>query len=119
MAVLTNKPTGSAVRILSMLGLDRLFTRIVGGDGPHGRKPGPEGLVGLVTEARAEPRSTWLIGDSTVDLLTAQAAATRVCLVRYGFGFAWFDHSRLRGGEVFADHPADVTAALLGRPRGR
>jgi len=119
MAVLTNKPTGSAVRILSMLGLDRLFTRIVGGDGPHGRKPGPEGLVGLVTEARAEPRSTWLIGDSTVDLLTAHAAATRVCLVRYGFGFAWFDHSRLRGGEVFADHPADVTAALLGRPRGR
>lgn len=119
MAVLTNKPTGSAVKILSMLGLDRFFIRIVGGDGPRGRKPGPEGLIDLATGACVDPQSTWLIGDSTVDLLTAHAAATRVCIVRYGFGFAWFDHSRLRGGEAFADHPADVTAALLARPRER
>jgi phosphoglycolate phosphatase len=119
MAVLTNKPTGSARKILSLLGLDRFFARIVGGDGPLGRKPGPEGLLGLAAEAGADPRSTWLIGDSTVDLLTAHAAATRVCIVRYGFGFAGFDHSRLRGGEVFADYPAEVTAALLGRQHGR
>jgi len=118
MAVLTNKPTDSAVRILSLLALDRFFTRIVGGDGPVRRKPDPAGLVGLAAEAGVDPRSTWLIGDSTVDLLTAHAAATRVCIVRYGFGFAGFDHSLLRGGEVFADHPADVTAALLGRRHG-
>jgi phosphoglycolate phosphatase len=114
-AVLTNKPTDAAVKILSMLGLDHFFVRVVGGDGPFRRKPGPDGLLGLAAEAGADPRSTWLIGDSTVDLRTAHAAATRVCIVRYGFGFAGFDHSLLRGGEVFADHPADVTAALLGR----
>jgi len=119
MAVLTNKPAGSAVKILSMLGLDRFFSRIVGGDGPLGRKPGPGGLLGLAAEAGVDPRSVWMVGDSTIDLLTAHAAATRVCIVRYGFGFAGFDHSRLRGGEVFADHPADVTAALLGRQHGR
>ena len=118
MAVLTNKPTDSAVRILSLLALDRFFTRIVGGDGPVRRKPDPAGLVGLAAEAGVDPRSTWLIGDSMVDLLTAHAAATRVCIVRYGFGFAGFDHSLLRGGEVFADHPADVTTALLGRRHG-
>jgi phosphoglycolate phosphatase-like HAD superfamily hydrolase len=76
-------------------------------------------LLGLAADAGADPRSTWLIGDSTVDLLTAHAAATRVCIVRYGFGFAGFDHSRLRGGEVFADHPAEVAAVLLGRRHGR
>jgi phosphoglycolate phosphatase len=119
MAVLTNKPTGAAVKILSMLGLDRFFARIVGGDGPFARKPGPDGLLDLAAEAGADPRSTWLVGDSTVDLRTAHAAATRICIVRYGFGFAGFDHSLLRGGEVFADHPADVTAALLGRQHGR
>jgi len=119
MAVLTNKPTGSAEKILALLGLDHFFSRIVGGDGPLGRKPGPDGLLGLAAEAGADPRSTWLVGDSTVDLLTAHAASTRVCIVRYGFGFAGFDHSRLRGGEVFADHPAEVTAALFGRPHGR
>ena len=119
MAVLTNKPTDAATKILSMLGLDHFFTRIVGGDGPFGRKPGPDGLLDLAAEAGADPRSTWLIGDSTVDLLTAHAAATRVCIVRYGFGFAAFDRSQLCGGEAFADHPADVTALLLGQRRGR
>ncbi len=118
MAVLTNKPTDSAVKILALLGLDRFFSRIVGGDGPLGRKPAPGGLLGLAAEAGTDPRSTWLIGDSTVDLLTAHAAATRVCIVRYGFGFAGFDHSRLRGGEVFADDPAEVAAVLLGRQHG-
>jgi phosphoglycolate phosphatase len=115
MAVLTNKPTGAAVKILTQLGLHRFFSRIVGGDGPFARKPGPDGLLALAAEAGAAPRSTWLVGDSTIDLLTAHAASTRVCIVRYGFGFAGFDHSLLRGGEVFADRPADVAAALLGR----
>jgi phosphoglycolate phosphatase len=118
MAVLTNKPTGSAVKILSLLGLDRFFPRIVGSDGPFGRKPSPDGLLGLAAEAGADPRSTWLIGDSTVDLRTAHAAATRVCIVRYGFGFAGFDHSLLRGGEAFANDPAEVAALLLGQRYG-
>ena len=119
MAVLTNKPTSAAVKILTQLGLARFFARIVGGDGPFERKPAPDGLLCLAAEARVDPRATWLVGDSTIDLLTAHAAATRVCIVRYGFGFAGFDHSLLRGGEVFADHPAEVAAALLGRPHGR
>ena len=57
-------------------------------------------------------------GDSTIDLLTAHAAGTRACIVRYGFGFAAFDRAQLRGGEVFADHPADVAALLLDRRNG-
>jgi phosphoglycolate phosphatase-like HAD superfamily hydrolase len=59
-----------------------------------------------------------MVGDSTIDLLTAHAAGTRVCIVRYGFGFAALDHARLRGGEVFADHPADVAALLLEERHG-
>jgi phosphoglycolate phosphatase len=113
MAVLTNKPTSAAVKILTQLGLDRFFGRIVGGDGPFERKPAPEGLLGLAADAGVDPPSTWLVGDSTIDLLTAHAAATRVCIVRYGFGFEGFDHSLLRGGEVFADHPAEVVTTLL------
>jgi phosphoglycolate phosphatase len=119
MAVLTNKPTDAATKILSMLGLDHFFTRIVGGDGPLGRKPAPDGLLRLAADAGAVPGSTWMVGDSTVDLRTAHAAATCVCIVRYGFGFAAFDHSQLCGGEAFADHPADVTALLLGQRHGR
>jgi hypothetical protein len=32
---------------------------------------------------------------------------------------AAFDHSQRCGGEAFADHPADVTALLLGQRHGR
>jgi phosphoglycolate phosphatase len=118
MAVLTNKPTDAATKILSMLGLDHFFARVVGGDGPFGRKPSPDGLLHLAADAGVDPGSTWMIGDSTVDLRTAHAAGVRACIVRYGFGFAAFDRSELRGGEAFADHPAEVTAVLLGQRHG-
>jgi phosphoglycolate phosphatase len=118
MAVLTNKPTDAAKKVLSMLGLDRFFARIVGGDGPFGRKPSPDGLLRLAADAGVDPGSTWMIGDSMVDLRTAHAAGVRVCIVRYGFGFAAFDRSELRGGEAFADRPAEVTALLLGQRHG-
>jgi phosphoglycolate phosphatase len=118
MAVLTNKPTGAAVKTLAMHGLDRFFIRIIGGDGPFPRKPHPDGLLGLAAEAGVGPQATWMIGDSTVDLDTAHAASARACIVRYGFGFAALDRSRLRGNEVFADRPADVAALLLGREHG-
>jgi phosphoglycolate phosphatase len=119
LAVLTNKPADAARKILSMLGLDRYIGGVVGGNGPFVRKPSPDGLLHLIAEADADPAAAWMVGDSVVDLLTAHAAGTRVCIVRYGFGFAGFDRAQLRGGEVFADHPADVAALVLGQRHGR
>jgi phosphoglycolate phosphatase len=110
LAVLTNKPTAVTIKILSFLGLERSFRAVIGGDGPFGRKPDPGGLLHLMADAGAAPARTLMVGDSTIDLLTAQAAGARACLVRYGFGFAGLDRSRLRGGEAFADSPADVVA---------
>lgn len=116
LAVLTNKPTGVTRKILSLLGLDRSFRGVVGGDGPFRRKPDPDGLLHLVSEAGVVASRALMVGDSTIDLLTAQAAGARACLVRYGFGFAALDRSRLRGGEAFADLPSDVVA-LVGEDR--
>ncbi len=114
LAVLTNKPTGSARKILSALGVERSFRAILGGDGPFERKPSPEGLLHLASDAGVEPSRALMVGDSTIDLLTAQRAGARVCLVRYGFGFAGLDRSRLRGDEAFSDRPADVVALVRG-----
>jgi phosphoglycolate phosphatase len=114
LAVLTNKPAGATRKILSTFGLEHRFRGIVGGDGPFRRKPDPEGLLRLIADAGADPGRTLMVGDSTVDLRTAQAAATRVCIVRYGFGFAAFDPGQLRGGEAFVDHPSEVAALVLG-----
>jgi len=118
LAVLTNKPAGSATKILSLLDLAPSFRQTVGGDGPFGRKPDPDGLRHLMAEAGVEARDTLMVGDSTIDLLTARAAGARTCLVRYGFGFAALDRTRLGGGEVFADAPSDVVALVLDGTHG-
>lgn len=108
LAVLTNKPTGATRKILAAHDLERSFVGVIGGDGPTRRKPHPDGLLRLIETAGASPGDTWMVGDSTVDLRTAQAAGTRACIVRYGFGYAVFDHEAVRGGEVFVDHPSQV-----------
>ena len=111
LAVLTNKPLAATERILDGLGIASFFRAVLGGDGPLPRKPDPAGLQHLMESATAEPERTVMIGDSRVDLATARAAATRVCLARYGFGFG-IASDDLRGDELFADSPADLPRVL-------
>lgn len=111
LAVLTNKPLAATERILDALGIAAFFGGVLGGDGPLPRKPDPAGLRHLMDAASADPERTVMIGDSRVDLATARAAATRVCLARYGFGFR-VSADDLRGDELFADSPADLPRVL-------
>jgi phosphoglycolate phosphatase len=111
LALLTNKPQRPTERILDGLGIRAFFTWVVGGDTPHGRKPDPGGLQSLSAAAGATPRQTVMVGDSAIDLRTARAAGTRVCLVRYGFGFATAV-GELTGDELLVDAPADLVRVL-------
>jgi len=112
LAVLTNKPTGATRKILDACGLSARFAEIVGGDGPLGRKPHPGGLIRLAESAGVAMGRVLMVGDSTVDLLTARAAGAAICVARYGFGQVTFDPSQLDGTERFADTPGDVLAAI-------
>ncbi len=87
LTVLTNKPTVPTERILTALGLRDVFDEVVGGDGPHPRKPDPTGLNAMMASAGAIAGDTLLIGDSAIDLETARRAGVQCCLVSYGFGF--------------------------------
>jgi phosphoglycolate phosphatase len=115
LAVLTNKPAEASLKILAAHDLERRFVGIIGGDGPCRRKPHPEGLLRLIDTVGATPADTWMVGDSTVDLRTAHAAGARACIVRYGFGYAVFDHAAVKGGEVFVDHPSEIVDLARGR----
>jgi phosphoglycolate phosphatase len=115
MALLTNKPFEQSVRILDAFGLTRYFRWIVGGDGPLPRKPAPDGLRFLMTQASASPADTVLVGDSSIDLETSRNAGVRICLARYGFGFADLPASALRGDEALVDAPADIAGVLHAR----
>ena len=111
LAILTNKPQRPTERILEGLSIAPFFRWTIGGDTAHGRKPDPAGLHHLVSAASADLASTVMVGDSAIDLRTARAAGTRICLVRYGFGFGTAA-AELQGDEIIADRP-DLLPTLL------
>ena len=112
MAVLTNKPLEQTRKILDLFDLTSYFGWVVGGDGPWPRKPAPDALNFLMNQASSGPAETTLIGDSIVDLQTSRNAGVRICLARYGFGFADLPADQLRGDEALVDTPADIAGIL-------
>jgi phosphoglycolate phosphatase len=111
LAVLTNKPARATNQILEGLGVANMFQWVIGGDSAFGRKPDPAGLLHLVSQANCLPRETIMIGDSAVDVATARAAGTRMCIARYGFGFrpAAVDPG---ADDVVVDRPEEIVLAV-------
>ena len=112
LALLTNKPRDQTLKILEAFDLARHFQWIVGGDGPWPRKPAPDAVRFLMEQAASDSPGTILIGDSRVDLQTSRNAGVRLCLARYGFGYADLPAGDLRGDEAIVDRPAEITEVL-------
>jgi len=84
MAVLTNKPVSFAEGVLQGLGVSDYFFRVLGGDSMEEKKPDPAGVALLPREAGVPAERALLVGDSSVDVLTARNAGIAVCGVTYG-----------------------------------
>ena len=113
MAVLTNKPLEATRAILDGVQLTDFFGgRVLGGDGPHPRKPDPSGLLAIAERASVPAAQTMMVGDSLVDLRTAHAAGARACVARYGFGFHGPMLEELDHADVLIDHPLDLLTFL-------
>lgn len=110
LAVLTNKPLAATRDVLAGLDIARYFLpdAVVGGDGPHPRKPDPKGLQHLVAHAGVAPETTMLVGDSVIDWRTARAAGTAFCVARYGFGFEGFPVAELGADAHVIDAPSQL-----------
>lgn len=106
MAVLTNKPMAPTMRMLDALLLTPFFETVMGGDGPHGRKPDPAGLRALAAGAAAVAH----VGDSPIDWETALAAGCPFVWARYGFGSARFTSDPETPWIV--DRPSDLPAVV-------
>jgi phosphoglycolate phosphatase len=85
MAVLTNKPVRMTRSILEGLGVRDRFFQIFGGNSFEQKKPHPIGVETLMREAAADRAHTVMVGDSSVDVLTARNAGIACCGVTYGF----------------------------------
>ncbi len=90
MAVLTNKPVNPSRVICDHFGLSQYFFQNYGGNSFHTKKPDPHGLLALIEEASTiagtvvAPGETLMVGDSSIDVLTARAAGTRSAGCMFG-----------------------------------
>lgn len=99
LAVLTNKPVRFSGEIIDRLGLSPLFKRVYGGNSFDTKKPDSHGLELLLTELDVPKERALMVGDSSVDVLTAKNAGVASCGVTYG----------LRP-ETFEEYPPDILA---------
>ena len=115
LAVLTNKPVNPAREICTALGIAPFFFQSYGGNSFHTKKPDPEGLLTLITEAQTltglpiAPSQTIMIGDSDVDILTARRAGA----LSVGCTFGLAPHTLAAAQpDVTVDHPSEWPTAL-------
>src|SRR5215475_1819936 len=85
LAVLSNKPVNPSRAIVESLGLGSYFTQVYGGNSFATKKPDPEGVLRLVSEAGVRPEHTAMVGDSHVDVRTGRNAGLWTVAVKYGF----------------------------------
>lgn len=84
LAILTNKPVRASVEICDGLRLSPYMFRIYGGNSFATKKPDPEGLNAIIREAEVAPGETLMVGDSSVDILTARRAGAWALGCRFG-----------------------------------
>jgi phosphoglycolate phosphatase len=85
MAVLTNKPVRMSRAIVEGLGVGAHFFQVYGGNSFEFKKPNPVGVEALRREVGVAREVTMMVGDSSVDVLTARNAGIACCGVTYGF----------------------------------
>src|SRR5262245_41769533 len=109
LAVLTNKPLGPSIGLLEALGMRGFFSGVIGGDGQHGRKPDPAGLLSL--QSLAPRDQIVMVGDSPADWKAAAAAKVPFVFARYGFGASKFG-STPPDTRFVIDHARELDRAL-------
>ena len=85
LSVLTNKPQNYTNVILRGLGIESLFSVISAATPSVVHKPDSKVTLDVVTRMKTQPEDTLMVGDSIVDLQTAENANLDCALVLYGF----------------------------------
>ncbi|HNE59482.1 MAG TPA: phosphoglycolate phosphatase [Ottowia sp.] len=84
-ALLTNKESAFAHRLLARHDLASAFDLIVAGDTLAVKKPDPGVVMHALQKLHIEPGQALLLGDSLTDVRTARAAGIAVRIVRHGY----------------------------------
>lgn len=111
LAVLTNKPVRASRDILAGLGIADRFFQIYGGNSFETKKPDPLGANTLLQEAGLAADQAVMVGDSQVDILTAQNTGMWSVGVTYGFAPGSLE---VVVPDVTVDKPPELVTVLNG-----
>ena len=111
LAVLSNKPDRQTVKVVKEIFGDNIFDYAQGQKDGIRRKPAPDTVNAVLRELHVDRENAVYIGDSEVDLATADNAHMRHILVTWGFR----DRSFLieKGGKNIVDTMEELEDAIL------
>ena len=107
LGVCTNKPAAATRLVLEACALARFFPVTIGGDSLPQRKPQPEPLLAAIAGLGGTAGEAVMVGDSTTDLATAEAAGIPALILPSGYGQE--EVARTPGFNTFSDLPALLT----------
>ena len=85
LAVLSNKPHGQTVDVVKQIFGENVFDYVQGQCENLARKPDPSGVWKLLEEMGISREECLYVGDSEVDVKTAEAAGVQEIAVTWGF----------------------------------
>lgn len=110
MGLLSNKPDAFVTLIVESLSLSPYLDAYVGQRDGIARKPDPTAALQMIKQLGCSAADTCYVGDSNVDIQTAQNAGIRSIGVSWGFrGRTELEQS---GADDVVDTPAQLTALL-------
>ena len=109
MAVVSNKPD-AAVKELNKEFFGGLVSTAIGESAEIRRKPAPDTVLEAMRQTGAEPENSVYIGDSEVDIQTAQNAGLPCISVSWGFRSV--DELKATGAKHIADTPETLEKIL-------
>jgi len=106
MAVLSNKPADFTRRCVDGILKKWKFDAVVGGDDGRPNKPDPTGAIEIAQRLGISPEDFVFLGDSGVDMKTANAA--KMFAVGALWGFRDREELLREGAQVLLEHPQDM-----------
>lgn len=113
-AVLSNKPDDFTRRCVQELLADFRFAAVLGQKAGLPLKPDPTGAREICAQLGLDPARTVYLGDTSVDMQTANAA--RMFPVGALWGFRTADEMLAGGARVLIQHPAELVGLIEGSP---
>ena len=109
-SVMSNKDDGFSKKIVKALFPENEFASIWGKRDGFERKPSPQAVWTLIDELNVKKDECLYIGDSDVDVMTAQNAGLRFCGVKWGFRSV--EELKDAGAKFIAETPFDILTVI-------